>query len=212
MPKRCPLCGNSSVDTRFYGEFCAPCTEKKMLEKLPDEIDLTICHRCGLIKSKGAFRKQSTETIEDAISQVLRGYEVKLVGIGEDEMELDISEDRNEFTVTVRKKVQVNWKKSLCERCNRIAGSYYEAVIQIRGSDMDKIERFIKRVTRYFERRGEFVTKVKEADNGLDLYLSNKKLAAAYLSSHDIKNVASYTLYGLKHGRKVYRHTYAVRV
>ena len=212
MPKRCPLCGRSSADTKFYGEFCSFCTEKKMLEKLPGEINLTYCHYCGMVKSKGAFKKQTKESLQEAVSQVLRGYSIKIIGTGEDTMELEITEDLPEYSIAVKKDMHVNWKKSLCDRCNKIAGSYYEAVVQLRGTDTDKMDRFIKKITRYLERRGGFLTKVVKADNGLDVYLSDKKAVAEYLSSHGIQAVASYTLYGLKNGKRVYRHTYAVRV
>lgn len=212
MPKRCPLCNRSSSDITFYGEFCAYCVEGKLREKLPDEVGLTMCHRCGMIKSKGAFVDQSPAAMVDALEQVIKGYRIRIISAGRESVELKITEDLPEYSVTVNKKVKINWKKQLCERCNRLSGGYYEAVIQLRGSDLAKMERFIDKLTRYFEMRNEFVTKVNKADNGLDVYLSNKKLASAYLSSRGIKAVTSYTLYGLKQGKKVYRHTYAVRI
>jgi nonsense-mediated mRNA decay protein 3 len=212
MPKHCPICNRSSADTKFFGEFCSYCVESKMQKKLPDEVELTVCHRCGMIKSKGGYMEHTSEALEDALSQVIKGYRIRLMSADEDSVTLKITEDLPEYSVTVNKKIHIKWKKQMCERCNRISGGYYEAVIQLRGSDSEKMERFVNRVTRYFEKRNEFITKVKEADNGLDIYLSNKKLAAAYLSSHDVEFVPSYTLYGLKQGKKVYRHTYAVRI
>ena len=212
MPKHCPSCGKSSADTKFYGEFCEACTEKKVLEKLPSAVELTVCKRCGMVRSMGKFLKQDKEAIEAALAQQLKGYSVTFKGADEETIDLAITDVKPDYSITIEKKIHVNWKKSMCERCNRIAGSYYEAMLQLRGSDTDKIERFIKRVTRYFEHRNEFVTMIKKADNGLDVYLSNKKLASAYLSSHGVKAVASYTLYGVKQGKKVYRHTYAIRL
>ncbi len=213
MPKRCPLCNKSSADIRFYGEFCEDCVKKKLLDKLPEEISLTVCKRCGMIKAKGAFKEQTTEAVDEALAQELRNYTIRLADIvDEDTMNLDITEVRPEYSITVEKKMPIKWKRSMCERCNRIAGSYYEAVIQLRGTNMEKMEKFIDKITKYFERKNEFITRVREADNGLDVYLSNKKLTSAYLSRNNIQAVTSYTLYGLRQGKKVYRHTYAVRI
>ena len=104
----------------------------------------------------------------------------------------------------------LTYKKYLCEKCYRKACNYHEAVVQLRGN-MQRAEKMLAKITKYFEARDEFITKVEEADNGMDVFLSNKKLATAFMSRNDLKPVVSFTLVGVKKGRKVYKNTYALR-
>lgn len=212
MAKRCPICNKSSADVPFCGEFCRSCTEEKLLKQLPSEIEITLCKRCERVRSKGRFVDPSVDNIQEAISQQFKGYKVKFRGGDETTAKLEITDYRPEYSLTVTKQVTVITKHSICDSCNKRAGSYYEAVFQLRGPDPERMERFIERLTRYFEVRNEFIAQVKEADNGLDVYVSNKKAAAEYIRSHKLTAVTSYTLYGLKNGKKIYRHTYAIRL
>ena len=70
----------------------------------------------------------------------------------------------------------------------------------------------ISKVNKYFERHQEFVTKIEQIDNGYDMYLSSKKLVTAFLSLMNIKATVSYTLHGLRKGKKIYRNTYSIRL
>lgn len=214
MVKKCPLCNRTSDEVEFYGEFCRYCRQEKLRMKLPNLIQLTKCNRCQKVLAKGHFVKATTSNLELALSQVLKGYTIKL--IGEDEKEktitIEVTEETPEYTITGEKVFGLKIQKTICETCNKRAGSYYEGVIQLRGENTEKMERFIEKINKYMEERNEFIPNVKTADNGFDVYVSNKRMTAAYLTSRHIKFIPSYTLYGLKNGRNIYRHTYSVRV
>ncbi len=212
MPKRCPICNRSSAEIAFCGEFCRSCTEEKLLKKLPGEVEITVCKRCERVRCKGHFVDPSIENIQAAVEQQFKGYKIKFRIADETTAKIDVTEYKPDYSITVTKQIPVITKYAMCDSCNKRAGSYYEAVFQLRGPDLERMERFIERLTRYFEVRNEFIAHVKEADNGLDVYVSNKKLAAEYIRSHKLVAVTSYTLYGLKNGKKVYRHTYAIRL
>jgi NMD protein affecting ribosome stability and mRNA decay len=48
-------------------------------------------------------------------------------------------------------------------------------------------------------------------DNGLDVYLSSKSLATLFIMKQRLKPETSYTLAGVKQGKRVYKNTYALR-
>ena len=56
------------------------------------------------------------------------------------------------------------------------------------------------------------MSKYKELDEGIDIYVGSKKEASAALSILKRRPTISDTLYGVKDGRRVYRRTYCVRV
>ncbi len=213
MSKRCPKCGKTSDTVQFYGQFCKNCVEKDISEALPESTEVILCKNCGKIRLQGKFVKDTGQNMQEVIQSAFKNYKIILIDYNVDDSTADVSfgKDKNGEVIPVEKKIELRFKKMLCESCSRRAGSYYEAVMQLRGNK-ERMERFIDRVNKYFERRGEFIAKVKEADNGYDVYLSNKKLASAYISSHNLETVNSYTLYGVKHGKKVYRHTYSIRL
>ncbi len=213
MPKKCPSCGRTSTEIQFYGQFCKKCTEKELLETTPALAEVILCKNCGKIRLQGRFVKDTGQNIQDVLQAQFKNYEVKLIDYDPEKSTADIyfSKQVNGRNVSVEVKLQLMYKKTLCENCNRRAGSYYEAVMQLRGNH-ERMERFIERVGRYFEKRGEFIAKVKEADKGFDVYLSNKKLAASFISSHHLESTNSYTLYGMKNGKKVFRHTHSIRL
>ena len=211
MPKYCPTCGNYSDKIRFFGNFCEDCTKAKFLGSVPKEVEIQRCKSCGRIKAAGAFAEPGSQSLRSAISQQLGRYSVKLLGNPEGSTaKLRISEETPEGVVSAEHDVSISYKKVLCDRCYKKACNYHEAVVQLRGS-RQRSERMLEKIARYFDERDGFVTKVEEADNGIDVYLSSKKLASAFMSRMGLKPVVSYTLVGVKKGRKVYKNTYALR-
>ena len=68
------------------------------------------------------------------------------------------------------------------------------------------------KLSRYLERREAYITKVEEATNGIDIYVSNKEAANNFFIDHDLKPLRSFRLWGMKKGKKVYRNTYSLHV
>ena len=212
MPKYCPTCGNSSDSIAFFGNFCEDCTKKKLASELPAGVELRRCKRCGKIKAGGSFVQPDARSLGAAISHQLGGYGVKFIGIDESgsRARISVSEETGNGTVAVEHEVSVEYKGVLCEVCYKKACNYHEAIVQLRG-DSSKAQRMLEKLAKYVEHRNGFVTKVEDADNGVDVYLSSKKLATAFMSAMKLKPVVSFTLSGVKNGRKVYKNTYALR-
>lgn len=66
-------------------------------------------------------------------------------------------------------------------------------------------------MTRYLDSNDAFVSKMEENEHGIDMYVSNKRLAAAFISKMKLHPNTSFTLVGLKNGKRVYKNTYAIR-
>ena len=74
----------------------------------------------------------------------------------------------------------------------------------------DKIEKFMQKLTKFFEMNNEFISKIESADNGLDVYVSSKALCNTLMSSMELHPNKSFTLAGVKNGKRVYKNTYAL--
>lgn len=212
LVKHCPVCNRSSNDVEFYGEFCRFCMEDRLKRKIPHNIEINFCKRCGKIKVKGAFVKPNGKRLESVISSAIKGYEINLINYADTSARIEAAEKEGDLVARAEKEIALSYKKTLCEVCYKRASSYYEAVMQLRGSP-DRIERFTKKIKAYLESRGAFVARAEEVDNGSDVYVSSKRLAGEFIADNRLAAKISYTLYGLdKRGRRVYRHTYSVRL
>ena len=211
MPKSCPTCGNSEPKVKFFGNFCENCAKDKFLAKLPKVVQLQVCKRCGKIKANGSFVPPTGSNIELAIKPQIGRYSIHLIDFTDSSARLDVSEETANGKLAVELDVAMEQKKALCDMCYKKACNYYEAVMQLRGNNY-KIARFIERVTRFFDVNNEFVGEVDYNSDGADVYLSNKRLAQAYISKNKLHSTNSYTLSGVKNGKRIYKNTYAIRL
>ncbi|MCL4375513.1 60S ribosomal export protein NMD3 [Candidatus Marsarchaeota archaeon] len=211
MVKYCPTCNRSSQDFRFYGQFCEVCSIKKMEESLPKRIEIKECRSCLKIRSRHDFLPKNVESLEQILKERFGGYDLELLFADESKAVVKITEHTPDGPLSVEKELELVIGKTTCENCARKAGGYYEAIIQLRGRQ-EKMDKFIEKTKKFFESHNAFVAKVKEADNGFDIYLSDKKLARSFISGMGLVPNTSYTLYGMKNGKRLYRNTYAVRI
>lgn len=211
MAKHCPTCGRSSDDVRFYGEFCEVCSSGKLKAKLPTMIEAERCKVCSKIRTKEGWKEEDRQSLHSIISQRIKGYKIHLIGYSGNKAQIYVTDQEGKEPLSAETELEIKYLKRMCDSCNKRAGGYYEAVIQLRG-DPDRIDRFIEKVNRYVEARGEFIARVDRADNGMNVFVSSKGVVSAFISERDIKANRSYTLNGLKSGKKVYRHTYAIRL
>ncbi len=210
MPKYCPTCGNSSDKIAFFGNFCEKCSKGRFSALLPSKVEISRCKRCGKIKSDGQYTEPNGRAIESAIRPYFKGFIMHLISHSEGSARIDVSEEMENGTLSVESEISIEYKKTLCDKCYKKACNYHEAVMQLRGNP-HKIEKFADRVTRFFESNNEFVTRTEPKDNGIDMYLSSKRLAGALISKMKLHPNTSFTLAGVKGGKKLYKNTYAIR-
>ncbi|MDE1851933.1 MAG: hypothetical protein KGH69_04580 [Candidatus Micrarchaeota archaeon] len=211
MPKSCPTCSRTSNDAKFFGSFCEYCARDKLSARLANEVEVTWCKRCMRIKGKEGFVAPTGRNFETVMGSRFRGYSIHLVKLNRNSVVLDIAEETADGQLSVEKEVGIKYSKTLCDMCYKKSSDYYEAVVQLRGNP-SKVERLAASLERYFERRNQFVSKIEREDNGLNVYLSDKRMASEFMSNKRLKPTMSYTLAGIKSGRKIYKNTYALHL
>jgi nonsense-mediated mRNA decay protein 3 len=211
MPKHCPLCNRSSDEAEFYGDFCRYCSEDKIRNSTPSRLSVERCKRCGRVRIKGRFMKPNRERLEEMLNSQIKDREIKLISYMDSSLLTLVTERTPEHAISAEKEISLIYKNSICEKCRKKSGSYYEAIVQLRGS-RDRMEKLMLSIASYLESRDEFVAKVESIDNGFDMYISSKKCISDYIAARKLKPTVSYTLYGMKRGKKVYRNTYAIRI
>jgi nonsense-mediated mRNA decay protein 3 len=121
---------------------------------------------------------------------------------------------------------EIVWHKEQCDRCNRISGSYYEGVVQIRAQDRSPNSYEIQmaagiadEVEKSLQTSGErlsFVSDITETGDGLDIVVGSQHTGLLISQKITAGLGGRFTthpkLIGERDGRKLYRITYSVRL
>lgn len=225
MKKFCPNCGRETE--RLVEGLCKECFYKrKKPAGIPDRIDVEMCS-CGKIRYKGKWTKAG-------IKKIIRD---KFKG---NEKEMELKKTNNHFKADIKiknffgenkdlqKEIYIKINKSTCNDCGRIRGGYYEAVIQLRGPKkrVDKSVKYIFEKVEKSKEKRSFVSDIKKVSakksekkgkiSGIDVYLGSKSLARRISKEigkkFNTKHKESYTLVGMKNGKKVYRNKMLLRL
>jgi NMD protein affecting ribosome stability and mRNA decay len=206
--KHCPICNRSSEEARFYGEFCEFCLGKKLREKLPTEIEVEQCKDCGRIKVAGAFVPETKVGVESLLSRVYRPYKIRLIHSGNGIARMLVT-DENQGGLSVEHNAHLKIRRTLCGNDAKKRSGYYEAVVQFRG-DAGRVGRAVASLERYLEKNDAFVTKAEEKEHGVDVFVSDKRVALSFITVRHMKWKGSFELHGEKRGRRLYRNTYFI--
>jgi nonsense-mediated mRNA decay protein 3 len=217
--KYCPICNKSSEQVQFLGELCEECVTKKLMEQLalPDVVKIRLCRICGKLvmnskgESEGLNRGSLGRYMHVEYRDKLKNYKLRVMRLGDETAHLELVGEYDGYPVRIEKDVELKVSEPMCRHCSLKSGGYYEAVIQLRG-ERERVGRMADRITLYAEKYGGFVSKREEKDFGCDLYVSNKEIANSYFSTRKLKPTRSYTLYGMRGGKKLYRNIYALRI
>src|SRR3989338_7803367 len=112
------------------------------------------------------------------------------------------------FTKEETKKSIVTLKKRLCDLHVKLSGGYYEAMIQVRGEQRDRI---LRRVESLLPQKAVInVEKLKEGYNVKVMRKSNAAaVAKSFVGHFEVKS--SFKLVGSKKGQMLYRNFYSIR-
>ncbi len=152
---------------------------------------------------------------------MLKNSFVKIINFDVDNSILNVqfSIFKNNEKVRFNKQIYFAVKKSMCDQCYRKHSGYYEALVQLRFNNVEfydaqikKLEKIIKNLTKFIESSNGFITKIEKLKRGFNIYTSDKKETSAFMSIYKFKPKISFTLYGLKNGRKVYRNIYLLKI
>ncbi len=122
--------------------------------------------------------------------------------------------------------VELIWHKEQCDRCNRISGSYYEGIVQVRAEgripstyEVQMSASIAQQIEDTLQAGGErlsFISDMNEIRDGLDIIIGSQHIGLLISQGIVAQLGGRYTthpkLVGEKNGRQLFRITYSVRL
>ena len=235
---QCFRCGKETAESRLVGGLCADCfveTEKPLT--LPEHVSVLVCASCAsVLRGKIWLKpKEGDDLVEHALREAMgvrAGVDVLSVvherGRGdarsfELKVEAKVLVAGKEFAIALPTRFKV--RTSLCDTCSRRAGSYFEAIIQVRafegalpadhrGRIRQAVEESVAKIAE--GEREVFLSKAEEKHGGLDFYLSSQ--TAAQRIANGLRDELGATLLrsgkiaGVRDGNELQRQTISVRL
>ncbi|MBQ2762717.1 MAG: hypothetical protein IJF47_03275 [Candidatus Methanomethylophilaceae archaeon] len=231
----CVKCGKDCDDT--INGLCIECfLNGRKLMKFPHHLDLQRCTNCEeyFINDRWQRMEESEAVEEMALTGMQVIPEAEVIAVGtmpemQDERTFQVSIEAdisvNGYITEDRDKTTIRIKNTVCKKCSRQLGNYYEATLQLRTGEKtfpdDLRDETVRRVRDNVEaqaknNRGLFITKVQEVVGGIDIQLSNislaRSLAKNLTDAYGAEFKESSSLVGMSSdGIDIYRLTYLVR-
>lgn len=229
--KFCPKCGKQTDE--FFDSVCEECFRQgiTLLAFESQELSVSICPHCGGF-FKGKERTSIEVVVEDAVRKAIKkkfGSEtpVELAGL-----HVELAENKRSARVSLAVEAEINGvtiaesgeqaftlKRAICERCSRIAGGYYAAIVQVRADwrvPTDEELSIAENIAYASLVEADFVSREQLLKEGLDIYVSSaeygQRISRAIVKSLGGSFSESKKLYGRKDGREIYRVTFLVRL
>ena len=232
----CPRCGGPAPGA----DLCAACRAADFPWLSCDaRVTITVCPSCGARRETGVWADCTAprdELIREAarrglhVSPEVRDVSVELT-IHERTANRSFADCRIQgllYGVPVEGdcRIEILWVKEQCNRCNRMSGSYYEGIIQVRAegrrprpAEIRAAEKIARDIAEGLFSSGErlsFISDMEETRDGLDIIVGSqragKEIAAAIVERLGGHVSTHPKLVGEKAGKRVYRITYAVRL
>ncbi len=233
MQSFCPKCG--TTEGSFIKGFCKKCfLEDHKLIEIDKELWIVHCKRCNKIKVRWQWVNQSEGSLRE-----LAESKIKIRELLNSKIDLELTPKEDGTTIAlitvigeidnkplkVSEEVLLKPKEVLCDNCAKIAGNYYESILQIRfrekptqkqvGKKIDEVRKLIS-YEKTSNPLAEIVNLVKEK-NGFDVYIGSKhagRIVAERLArKYNSKIIRSYKAKGVdKKGKPRNRFTYCVKV
>jgi len=247
----CPRCGDP-VPARAEGlpgaprdrdaRLCDACyfDDYEMIDA-PDRIEVLVCSGCGAVQRGNRWvdvgARDYTDVAVDEVSEALavhvKAHDVTWA-VDPEQVDENTIRMHCHFTGVVRETpleesvvVPVKISRGTCDRCGRIAGGYYNAIVQVRASGRmptaEERNRAVEIAEAYIADResagdrNAFITEVKEVDDGVDIRISTTQMGQG-VATRIVRelggSVESYPTLVTEDGdgNEVYRVTYAVRL
>ncbi|MHC1631820.1 MAG: 60S ribosomal export protein NMD3 [Methanotrichaceae archaeon] len=231
----CPRCGRSSR----IG-LCDQCRlESMILLDCSDRIEVILCSICGAQLIQGKWQLVSSP-IEDLVFEAAKNAIKVHKDIENPQVTLTINQKNatqyfvevsltGEFEGLIAKEecsMIVTVRRIACDRCSRMAGRYYEAIVQIRGKDRLPSQQELNECTQIAGLQTEksldngdqmsFIQDIKKVKGGIDIVVGStqqgRHIAKSILDKFGGRIQESYKLIGRKEGKDVYRTNILVRL
>ncbi len=220
----CPRCGRREGEPhdgrplQFVGSFCMDCfLRDKELFKIPKNLSLWKCTRCGRARWAGKWEPYTEEKLIEWVVGKMHATELReysgTVARLKNNLVVDLELEFEYSGVPVKKgaRVLVALDSNACPDCSKQAGGYHEAIVQVRGATDARRQRMVKTLLHHLERLGAS-TSIATLKEGLDIYVNSRKFAQQAVMETGKTYTVSHTLTGEKMGKRVYRATYCVRL
>lgn len=235
----CPRCGDE-LPTQEPG-LCDACYAEELdALDVPERTSFRVCTRCGSYDLGEGWRSSGEAIPEEelAADRVMKqvGAHVEARDVGLDlrvertaptryRVDVGLTGTVRDEAVAERREVLVDVDRTTCDTCSKIAGGYYESVVQVRADGRDPREEELDRARSIaYQVAGEdygdretFVADVEPVTAGLDVSMSTAKageeVARRLVDEYGGRYDDSATLVGEDaDGQELYRVTYAVRL
>jgi nonsense-mediated mRNA decay protein 3 len=232
----CPKCGKPSET----GGLCNQC----LIGSTPwftcdNRVQSITCPACGAIKVVNTWTDSEVERDalgpELAKSAVHFHKDVKKPSIEVSIRNLTLNRSRATLVlggVLYNKhvegtcSVEILWHKEQCDRCNRISGSYYEGIVQVRAEgripssfEIQSAASIAQQIEDTLQAGGErlsFISDMTPIHDGIDITIGSQHIGLLISQQIVAQLGGRYTthpkLVGEKNGRQLFRITYSVRL
>lgn len=232
----CPRCGRQAEN--LAGGLCKRCRLEKLdLVEVPEVLHIRVCPVC---EARFLHGEWSPGNVEDAVVAAVQDN--LLVHRDARDVEIEVTPRQLSHStwevyahvtaqvygelVSEDHAVEVRVRRETCERCSRIAGGYFEGIVQVRAQDREPDQRETRRATRIAQEvvdrmyrsgdRGAFISKIETPPGGVDIYVgthaAGRQIAKAITRELGGRVSESPQLVGRREGEDVYRVAYAVRL
>jgi len=252
----CPRCGDEieanldarpatpGVDGPRDGDsvLCDDCYfEEFDLVEAPDRIDVRVCSQCGAVHRGNRWVDVGAEDYTDiAVEEVSEALGVHLDAtdvsweVAPEQVDQNNIRMHCQFSGVVRGTlvseevvVPVKIARQTCERCGRIAGGSYAAIVQVRADERTPTAEEAETAQEVAEAyiadreatgdRNAFITEVTEVDEGLNMKISTNQMGQGIAKRIVDRLGGSFEDYETLvtedgDGNEVYRVTFAVRL
>lgn len=207
----CPKCGAQENTKKFLGPFCIDCYIDchYFKIKIPDNIKVEQCKRCMKIKLRGKWIEFSERKIKEYVENEFKG-EFTSAEFFQDEKKAIFTIEKNGAKAEITKRINFGFDPTICPECNKKAGGYFEAIIQLRGNDK-RIKKYFRIFEEELEKSETFISKVVESKEGLDIYAGSTTTVLGIIKKLGLEYKVSAKLAGQKQGKRLYRTTFAIR-
>lgn len=165
----CPKCGAPEGSRKFIGPFCIDCATFRI--EVPDKLEVHRCKRCPKTLLRGKWVAVSDEKLSDYVISKFKG-DFSSVAFDPGTGEAVFLIERDGERIEVKKLINFVILNDICPDCNRQAGGYFEAIIQLRGNEQ-RVTRYLHVFKERLESEGTFISKFVELKEGLDLYVGS---------------------------------------
>ena len=232
----CPKCGKPSAGKGLCDQCRTGSTPWFTCEK---RVTSTTCPSCGATKAVNTWT-DSTAVRADTGPEIAKSavhFHADVKGSSIEVTIRDLSLNRSRATLILRGSlynkpvlgtctVDILWQKEQCDRCNRISGSYYEGVVQLRAEgrnpapfEIQTAASLAQQVEDSLQAGGErlsFISDVNETRDGLDIIVGSQHIGLLIAQGIVAQLGGRYSthpkLIGEKNGRQLFRITYSIRL